>query len=327
MLDNQIFFQKINPAILNNYKQLAVEYLTFLLEQYFDNSNNAKDENGYLTILSSDNNLESITKHALLIADSLYIVDRKSNKSQHILRDTSTSDLGYITDYYVYNQDLNKLGKWIKESRTLLSNGIVSYIPSGYTRTYDCDNEGKRGYSGFLLNTRSLSYTRSKSIYTNKLIDLSGNIDNAFLEPVLSLQIPVLKDINMEDFSNITLDNIDELKNFQTYLKHSLLSIRLDSNEIQRLSMDLQMQLNDIQKSYNNTIHKYKLNLAIGSIAMVTAILFSLNPKIDEIFKIASGVGSGFGLLDFLRSNQEYFSLKNELKLNNCYFLWALQNK
>lgn len=155
---------------------------------------------------------------------------------------------------------------------------------------------------------------------------MPNNINEKFITPVLTLEIPVLDSIDMENFSNIALNNIEEMKSFQTYLKYSLLSINCkDDNQLQKLSLELQMQLNDIKRNYNKTIYRYRINSAIGCIAMVTAILFCITPNISEVIKIASGIGSGYGLLDLLQSNQEYFTLNENLKSNNCYFLWLLQ--
>lgn len=324
MINNKKFFNNIDTLTYKNPEKLATEYLYFLIHEY--SCKNIDMTTGNIIIASDDNSLEYITKRCLLISDTLHISTNTFGTSQIIYKDISTSNFGYISDYFTYNNNLFSLGKWIQKSRSLLINGMLSYIPNGYIATYDCDITGNEIYGGYIVNINNLSIAPELVTSSKKIIELSHNINSKFIEPIFSLQIPIIDTVDIENFSNIVLDNIDELNSFKTYLKHSMLSINCnDKTALEKLSLELQMQLNDIKHTYNNTIYKYKINSAIGSIAMVTAILFCINPNISDVIKIASGVGSGYGLLDFLRSNQEYFTLNENSKNNNCYFLWLLQ--
>lgn len=314
----QYFFNEIDNAVYNNPPELAKQYLTFILE----NSNDAlKNSTNSIYITKDDNDLSYITKRCFLISDGLTL-SCKSRKSIRFNVDYSTENDGYSTGYYSFNNNLNKLGIWIQQSRSLLIDGKLSYYPNTYAYTYD-----DKGYMS-MKNVKTLTDLTNVSdsmISSHKLTTISSDCNNINFEPVLALDIPIIDSIDLESFCNISLDNAESLNNFQTFLKHRLLSIdTITQSEIEKLSLELKLQLNDIKSNYKNTIYKYHMNTLIGGISTVTALLFLIAPDISSLIQGAIGVSSTCGLLSFLKSSANYFIEKNSLKNKNCYFLWVI---
>ena len=318
------FFNNISKEIYESPEKLASEFLYYLMNNFSHNISNDYN-NANVIIVNNEDSLEYITKRCILISEQLFISNNPCLTPKKIYKNIADNLVAY--EYFSYNNNLSSLGNWIQNSRSLLINGMVTYVPNGYIKYYDCDSYGSYTYgSKYNEYINNVSITNEILSSSKKIITMSKNSTFNYIEPVLSLNIPVLDNIQMEDFSNITLENLEELQNFQAYLKHELLSIdNKNKTALEELSLNLQLQINDIKHKFNNTIYKYRINSAIGGIAIVTAVLFCINPNISEIIKVASGIGSGYGLIDFLRSNQEYFIANENLKNNNCYFLWLLQ--
>lgn len=320
------FFKNISKEIYESPEKLASEFLYYLMHNFSQN-NICDYNNANVIIVNNENSLEHVTKRCILISEQLFISNNPCLLPKKIYKDIGKNFIAY--EYFSYNNNLSSLGKWIQNSKALLINGMVTYIPNGYINYYDCDAYGSYTYGGtFNEYINNVSVTNEILSSSKKIITISKNKSFNYIEPILSLNIPILDNIDMEDFSNITLENLDELQNFQTYLKYELLSI--DNNNktaLEKLSLNLQLQVNDIKHKYNNTIYKYRINSAINCVATITAVLFCINPNISEVIKVAAGIGSGYGLINFLRSNQDYFALNENLKNNNCYFLWLLQPK
>lgn len=316
------FFNDIDKSIFDNPTELAKHFLYHSIHCK-PNEIDTKDSN--IAILSDDNSLNYITKRALLISSNL-LLSNKSATPTNIHIDRSASASGYIYKYYTFNNDLNALGIWLQQARSLIINGNITYIPHSYGYCYDCDGAGNYLYGGYTETLTTLDDLPKHIIKSKKLITTTHNLHSLFLEPVLNIQIPIIDDVDLETFSNITLDNLDAACNFQTYLQSTILEMNdLSAKNCAKVSTELQLQLNDIQRLYNKTINKYMVNSAVGCVTTITAVLLCCTPNISEAIKIAAGVSSTCGLIPFLQSNIERFTLNDSLKDNNCYYLWVLQ--
>lgn len=317
------FFNDIDQSILNTPVELAKSFLYYIMSNNLSCSN-AIDSN--ISILSDDESLDFITKRSLLISDNL-LLSNKSIKHVRIYSDHSLSDSERVTSYHTRNNNLYALGVWLKNVRSLLINGNITYIPCSYKVTFE------RGGLDWTFRSTKKRFNINSNLHNNiiqskKLICSSSEITSSYLKPVLSLEIPIIDDVDLETFSNITLDNLDSAKRFQNYLKLSILDTNandLSDRMLAKISLDIQSQLDDMQHMYQKTIDRYRLSSTISCVSTITAVLLCINANIPEVIKIVSGISSGCGLVPFLQSNIERFSLTDSLKDNKCYYLWVLQ--
>ena len=106
------------------------------------------------------------------------------------------------------------------------------------------------------------------------------------------------------------------------------MSINPDSqNAIEKLSLELNLQLKDIAHRYKKIVSQYHMSTAIGCVGIITAMLFIVSPDISELVKTAVGAGATYGLVPFLKTLQSCTVEKKELSNSLCYFLWILQNQ
>lgn len=318
------FFNNIDNAIYNNPIKLAQEYLYFLITNYketmLDNSN-------AIFITLDDNNLADITKRCFLISDGLSL-SCKSSKSIRIGVNYSNSTK-YATGYYTFNNNLFKLGTWIQKSRSLLISGKLAYFPNTYKYQYPITEIGD-----FFVQPQNVTTITNFTSITDviiknrKITSISNNPTNKYIKPTLLLNMPIIETIDLEDFCNITLNSLEPIAFFQDYLRHSLLSIDSNSQkELERLSLELNLQLKDISRRYQRIISQYHMTTAIGCIGIITAMLFIISPNISELVKTAVGAGSTYGLIPFLKTLQNCTIEKMELSNSPCYFLWILQQQ
>lgn len=324
MKNNQIkiFFSDIDSSIYNNPTKLAQEYLYFLITK--NKQNLIKDSNSiFITI--DDNNLSNITKRCFLISDGLSL-SCKSSKSIRIGVDYTTNPEQAI-GYYAFNNNLYKLGQWIKKSKSLLIEGKLAYFPNTYKHEFNVDSF-KNGY--FDMDVKPLTDFTNISdvlIKNHKITSITNNPTNKFIEPVLTLDIPVVDTTDLEDFSNIILESQEAIDSFQNHLKSSILSIdRTSKDEIEKLSYDLKLQLKDINNRYNKVISQYHISNAISCIGLATAMLFIVSPDISELIKVGMGTGITCGLIPFLKSTGNFF-IEKDMSDSPNYFLWILQEK
>lgn len=316
------FYNNIDSSTFNNPLALAKEFLLYSSTHPNACTTNA---NTHFCISADDNSLDFITKRLFLISDHI-VLTNNSNSAQLIYTDYSKVDDGYAYSYYTYNNNLHDLGVWLQKVRKLLIEGYITYIPNSYRYLYDCDALGNKMYSGGIQQLTG-SYIIQEAIdKSKKMITFSEKKYLPYISPVLEIEVPIIDEVDLEHFASIALENIDELKYFQDFLKFSILNAGdLSQNNLQKIALEIQLQLNDIKRAYRKTLDRLKICSIAGGITTITAILFCIFPSISEVIKIVSGVGSGFGLLSFLQSNIDYFTSKSTLKDNNCYFLWALQ--
>ncbi len=318
------FFYDIDNAIYNNPTELAKEFIMFMVNNQEYEKIDYQDYN--TSILSDDISLDYVTRMSLLVSNKLLLTNNSQCKTK-IYTDLNHVDDGYAYRYYTKNNDLYALGSWIQKSRSLLIDGRISYVPQVKKALYDCDELGNYLYGAGSYEIINLEDVPKYVVASKKLITTTTNLDTRYIEPVLNLEMPVINEVNLENFANIVLENSEALDRFQNYLKLSFLDFSDKPNDLDKLSLDIQRQLRDIQHLYKKTINKYKINMAISSIATITATLFCIKANVNEAIKIAMGLsGAQCGLVPFLKSNLEYFTLKDNMMDNNCYFLWVLKN-
>lgn len=318
------FFCDIDNATLNDPKVLAIEYIKFI-EKYYDYTTlEQKQQNIYL--VPENEILENVSKKAILVSDSLCLMPNTS-KNFMFFRDRSHT---ISREHCVNINDIIELGTWLKSAKPLFITDKLFYLPQIYIKeesklskpfSFTPNNINNKEIIKTLLESASLSFSQKMQFaeqYMNKL---------------LSINIPILDNVSMDDFSNITLENQLVCNNFKNFLTNSLSDINVaDKLALEKLSLSLEKQVIDISHSYQKTRDKYLRKISINFLTTITATLFcfTANANSEILEALQTFIGAGASATGFIPITNNFLKYKadiTDIKQKECYYLWLLSKK
>lgn len=164
----------------------------------------------------------------------------------------------------------------------------------------------------------------AKSNFTSELLSQTvakENIETDLVNLSMSLELPLLNEISLNDLAKIRCDNGEAFHNFRTELNSKLLGVRgiTDSNELKKelenISYEMnQLQVNEVNKEYRKIIKSFGLDATILTGSLVTSFCTGGLTLLGAAGALAKG-----GI--------DYIKYLNEVKENNGYFLWNLKRK
>ena len=142
---------------------------------------------------------------------------------------------------------------------------------------------------------------------------------------LITLDIPYIYDTSISDFSKITVNNIDSLKNFKRLFKKEILNIDL-TKEKEKADFEYTMNsaVNQLGVKYKQENSKLRKNIIIGSIATVATSLLVFS-DINQLTSCLAGLTEGAGLIHFMKQLFDFRVEKIALKDNDYYFLWLIK--
>ena len=142
---------------------------------------------------------------------------------------------------------------------------------------------------------------------------------------LITLDIPYIYDTSISDFSKITVNNIDSLKNFKRLFKKEILNIDF-TKEKEKADFEYTMNsaVNQLGVKYKQENSKLRKNIIIGSIATVATSLLVFS-DINQLTSCLAGLTEGAGLIHFMKQLFDFRVEKIALKDNDYYFLWLIK--
>ena len=222
------------------------------------------------------------------------------------------SNGSFLSEYEVLCHEPSK--GLISNCPNLFTEGIIEYYPN--TAYYFTHPDG----------TTELS--KKNTIEAPQgIIDVSPtNIANLMASSI-SLDIPYIYDVPIEDYEKIVLDNADSLFTFRKFFGKNISKIDwAKPSEQLDFEYELKKGIDDLTTRYKRESLKLKKSLVVGTLTTILTSLFVFNDY-AELLKCISGLSGGAGLMKLVSSVYDYRIEKAQIDNNDFYFLWLLHKK
>lgn len=208
---------------------------------------------------------------------------------------------------------------WFLKTRELFENGLVKYYPNTLEIIKDVNG----------LDVANDSYMIKKEETYCTGCAVSGTIENTSypLSEIIKIEIPYIYDISLETFTQIVLDNLDQLKRFQIFFSANALNID-PNNKAEKLAFQYELQQNVLQiaNAYKTDIAKVVKSFVMSSLHTLTVYLL-ICPDKEILLQNIIGLIGGYGILNIGSSIYDLKINKIKIKENACYLLWLFSKK
>lgn len=201
---------------------------------------------------------------------------------------------------------------WFQGALPLLNAGIISYYPNTVDFILYPDGKEEKDTSCTVSVADTCAW--SGQIKNNKYQ----------LSKISTLEIPYLYDVSLSNFGEISVENMDILKNFRQFFAKSVTEIDFQKEkEIAEFQYDLSRNVRNIETAYKREALKLAGSLTLGTLATVGASLFLFH-DFNALYGTILGVAEGGGVVQAIQNIFAYQIEKVALKNEDCYFLWLL---
>jgi len=202
--------------------------------------------------------------------------------------------------------ELNYFKAWVTQSVNSSSKAVFdkvyleNVIAAELNATYMCDNL-------FTANLLSTHFGAKESIKTHTATEL------------LNMELPFIKDVNLEKLMAIRTHEKDVFTNFRFELEKQFRGLRgiTDPEELKRAKENIMHELNEVQvNKINQQMKSVARNMKVD-VAILTGGLI-VAAQTGGLSLIASAIAVGKGYKDF----KDY---QDKVKQNPSYLLWKIQ--
>lgn len=329
------FFRNVDQSVATSPLELVKAFAKYFVDGDRQVSVKLPSDKIYnISIVASETSLSFLTKRVPLVADTTVLTHFRGQP--HLFYDYVDSPASWgankiDTKCYIRCPDLNELGKWLIDCKPLLEQGEVFYFPdilmSQYTenRYDDTGNTDEKEHSiahlcDLIIENRKITDIINGAILKSKLV-----------RPIISLDIPYIENVNMCEFSKITLDEHFSLERFRNFLRHKFLDLKKAESgesfdaEMEKIGIELSEGVRQLGSDFSAMKRKSAFQATGGLIASVTAILVAVDGAVfDNLSKI---IGSGGGLFILGKALEDHIDKKKRLQESPYYYLWLLSKR
>jgi len=309
---------KPNDILLNTYNNFFTQFpasSVFLLPAFIsleiyksikEEVIKYNDEN--ILIINEKDDIDKLTKLAILMPSRITIAFNSDN----LITLDSDFDFNNVP-YDICCHMPNNISKWFSQSIPLFEAGLIQYCPNVFIEEMHSNKKREDIYLN-AIQTNSYSFNRNDATFPN------------LIDKVMSIEIPYIYDVSLDDFCKIAANNYDILESFKIFFEKELRKIDFNNNN-EKLDFELTLKehLIKIKQIYKKDSLKIIKNLTIGAVTTVVASLFILQ-DIESIAKVFTGVSGGAGMIHFISTAFDYYIQRMSLREHDCYFLWLFHN-
>jgi hypothetical protein len=253
----------------------------------------------------------------------------------------STVDIGMKTRHlyqavsrFILCPDLLQLGEWLRACRPLLLEGDVFYLPNiRVDPNYDAEPYNTGSFQCRAAERHIVSAHMWDVLIKNKTVleDLQNpqySINKRLLKPILSLELPIIENIDLETFSRITVDEKETFIAFRDFLQLKLLElIDIQQSEtfykdLKRFSIEVRDGVRGLNTQMRNLKRKAAFQATEAVVGAFTAVLICINTMNIDSLATLGGSGSGIWLVS--RVIEQYVAKRKELEGSPYFYLWLL---
>lgn len=341
-------YDKIDKSHLSD-EEIALEYTklwwTNETRNPYNRFENHIDINEYnnLALLNQFEDKFNICRKTLLISDMSILWEPDLNIKSFCIdsyKDTypgnyiDTSEYDYNT--YLMIDDINILGRFIKNNRRLIESNYSIYIPR-----IECIGKD----DNYLLGELSYTLTPSENLF-KKLLDSKNStsctisrkfIEDNYLRIITEIEIPYIDYCSDDIFVNIINKYEKEFNRFRLYIREEMERLNevngsdLFDTSIKRIGIDIERGINalnsDIKKLDRHIVIRAGNYLALGSIVVTLVAINGVALNMSTLGELLTYLGTGGGIISLSNFIEDCLNRKQDIKEQPYYFVWLLHKK
>lgn len=281
-----------------------------------------------ISVVTMDRDFGSFVKRSSLIASQLAIGHDGATRATRIygeMIERSFTDYGW-KNYYINCPDLAELSRLLLDAELLIRTGKVIYIPAVYTRYEDADRLGSEGIP---LPRTAFDLLLKGGRLTQLSTDIS--LGSRLAIPLMRLNLPVLENVSLRDYSRILTGEPEAHSTFSDYLRGRLLELDGEGDEraIQRGAAKIDIELRDGLRGSRAEMEKLTRRKAVqatgATLAFCAATLVAVAGS--SFAQYVGLVGASGGAVGLAAMANEYINDRSAARLKPFYFLWLLERE
>lgn len=341
-------YDEIDKNYLSD-KEIAIQYAKFWWTdetrtpyKRFKNHVNI-DEYNNIALLNQFENKFNMCKRTLLISDMSILWEADSNiKSLCIdsYKDTypgscvDTSEYDYKT--FLLINDINSLGKFIKDNRRLIESNHSIYIPRILCSGTD---------ENYLLGELSYTLRPSEELF-KKLLNSKNStscmisrkfIEDNYLRIIAEIEMPYVDYCSDKVFIETINEYEKAFSRFRLYIKEEIKRLNevngsnsFDTS-IKKIGIDMEKGINalnsDIKKLDRHIMIRAGNYLALGSVVVTLVAINAVVLNMSTLGELLTYLGTGGGIISISNFIEDCLNKKQDIKEQPFYFVWLLHKK
>jgi hypothetical protein len=275
---------------------------------------------GLNTPLSTDER-HAIMGHNLLIGAGEYDGSFEHPDDKRVKNSDS------VQVYGMHCANLEALGRWVRDTKPLLTAGLVWYLPRYSIET-------RAALNGKILQRVDLPERFQAVDYLirdGRAVDASGAepLKSRLVRPVLQVDLPFIEGVNLRDFSKITVGEFAAFSAFRDFLRHSFIDMDDAMNAVaaDRELVKLGLQIKDQVRAVGVELGKARRKRAVS---VTGAVIGSVGATLVAVYGPAlaaavAAVGAGGGLWGIIHAATE--NSTRYLREDKWYYVWMMDKK
>lgn len=347
----QVFFKLLKRAVRQDPQLVAESYVNFVDQapvRVLLESKSSRESKFYIG-LSTDLNLELVTKRAVLVCDTLLLTHARDapivwlNDSRISPKYISYDNHKQIERKGFTCQDPVLLGQWILDSEPLLKAGLTWYYPRVLSEQLMMPEVKKRfklmTLSGVLRNASGGwsvgAVPRMKVedylLHDGRAVDVSGAkpVAGAVVRRVLEIDLPFIDGVGLREFSRITIDEFAAYAPFRDFLRQRLLALDDGLNAVQserelaRIGLEIKDGIRDIHSRMRLAGRRRAIGVTGAVVGTVGAVLVAVyGPALAEAVAIAGASGGIWQIIQGIAENSP-----RVLREDRWHYVWVLSRR
>lgn len=322
-------------------KEISLAYLDFMYTNYtllkgrskLDHSDSSIDFRN-ISILTKETKLSFLTKRSVLVGDSTIMSHEADPKNLVVYKAYNDfSDYTYNVyediSHYTNCPDLIELGEWLKSCKELLELGDVFYYPKIMIEKVRQDQ--MHGEHSFTTIHEDLLYD---AIVSSRKIIQPGNRyknNNQLIRAIVQIELPVIDNTSLSDFSKISCDEHISLERFRTFFREQFIELLInEGNEsfdknLHKISFQILNGVSHLKRDFSIFKGKSAIQSIGAVIGTTTATLIAINSALFKDLQLILGAGGGVAL--FTKIIEGFYENNKEIKNSPFYYMWLIERE
>ena len=335
------FFSQLDETSRTDPERVARAYVEAVWKVMREQSSISlppRDNLYNFSVLAKRTDLDFLTKRVHLISDTLVLAHYMERRKYHF--DTlQAGRYGHRTDEcYVRCPSLRQLGTWLLACRPLFIDRSLLYYPDILLKT-----EGTRFINTDPYNPEMGSYEEESTptaddicefiVHNRKLVESSNHhpSKSRLIRPILSVNLPYIEGTSLKDYSDITSNETEALRDFRNFLRYKFLDLdraqgsEYFETELEKISLELEDGVRGVESELQRISHRRAVQAAQGVVGLVPAVLVAIDAT--ALSSMVAMLGGASGLARITDALQDYKSNKMTVEGRPYYYLWLFKRR
>jgi hypothetical protein len=281
-------------------------------------------------------NLRSATRKMLLASPKTIVAESSDNPAVLRRYFLHRTDSGMASDKNIstwadilLTADLNKLKRWLLDTREFQDSGSLSYFPLTHSVMLESHHISQNPFSGraYYPMPSALDLRTFDAPHLG-LVDGDLMLSDPIFTPLLNITLPVLENTDFCTLFRLMSDFPQETTSFRNYLLDKVEEARgaavgseQFSQDCRRIEREIREEIRKLQSDFKRSDMKSAFTAAGCVVASFTLALYCILHTAPNVLTLLGPGGALYKISDVYIDRK----LKQlELKENPAYFLWVL---